>query len=71
MKWFQDGNQVVIVRDDFVDLQQSAAFFVPAACKEGQTIVQRGLRALPLGRLLDIRQELDRQTLAHTGCKQE
>ena len=29
MKCFVDGDQICIVRDDFVDLQESPAFFIP------------------------------------------
>ena len=30
MKWFEDGDQIVVIRDDFVNLQESPAVFFPA-----------------------------------------
>ena len=29
MKWFLDGDQVVVTHDDFIDLQESPAVFIP------------------------------------------
>ena len=59
MKWFKDGDQVVVTKDDFVDLQESPAVFVPADSQAGQTIQRLGIRYLPLGDLVAIRYRLE------------
>ena len=59
MKWFKDGDQVAITKDDFVDLQESPAVFVPADSQAGQTIQWLGVRHLPLNELIAIRDQLE------------
>ena len=59
MKWFKDGDQVAITKDDFVDLQESPAVFVPADSQAGQTIQRLGIRYLPLNELVAIRDQLE------------
>ena len=63
MKWFIDGDQVVITHDDFVNLQESPAVFVPANSEIGTTINDAGLKYLPFGDLIALRQRLDQATL--------
>ena len=63
MKWFIDGDQVVITHDDFVDLQESPAVFVPANSEVGETIRNSGLVWLPIGDLLALQHQLDQATL--------
>ena len=38
MKYFEDGNQLVITKDDFVSLQESPAVFYPLESKIAKTI---------------------------------
>jgi hypothetical protein len=63
MKYFIDGDQVVVTRDDFVDLQESPAVFVPVDSPMGQEILSvKQLIDLPLG---DLRELVER--LNHAG----
>jgi hypothetical protein len=55
MKWFVDGDQAVITKDDFVDLQESPAVFVPRDSQAGETIEDKGIINLPLGDLRAIK----------------
>ncbi len=63
MKWFIDGDQVVVTHDDFIDLQESPAVFVPANCEIGETIRSMGLTWLPIGDLRSLKLQLDQATL--------
>ena len=54
MRFFRDGDQVVVTKDDFVDLQESPAVFVPADSEAGQIIESAGIRFLPVGDLVTI-----------------
>ena len=67
MKWFIDGDQVVVTHDDFVDLQESPAVFVPADSEAGRTIMNSGLRWLPICDLGSLKDELDQATLTKCG----
>lgn len=49
MKCFRDGNQMVVVLDDFVDLQQSPAVFFPVDSQDGRALEQHGVGGLPFG----------------------
>ena len=51
MKWFRDGDQICVTRDDFINLQESPAVFIPESGEMGHTIVRDGLLGLPLGDL--------------------
>jgi len=59
MKYLVDGDQIVVTRDDFVDLQESPAVFVPVSSENGQAIASGGILALPIGDLARIKAELD------------
>ena len=60
MKCFQDGNCMVVVNDDFVDLQESAAVFVPVDSPAGQILAATGsVIELPLRDLAEIRRRLN------------
>ena len=61
MKTFIDGDQVVVTKDDFVDLQESPAVFIPRDSENGRTIEEGGILALPLGVLKDIKYRLNSQ----------
>lgn len=61
MKWHRDGDQIVVTKDDFVDLQQSPAVFVPVDSDNGRAIIRGGVLALPFGDLARIRAELEAQ----------
>lgn len=54
MRYFIDGDQVVVTKDDFVDLQESPAVFLPLNSETGNTIVNHGIKWLPLGDLAGI-----------------
>ncbi len=56
MKHFVDGNQLVITKDDFVDLQESPAVFYPLGSETARTVLEAGtIIALPVGDLIHIR----------------
>lgn len=61
MKHFVDGDQLVLTKDDFVDLQESPAVFFPLTGGIAQTVLGRGFLALPLGDLRRIYADLQRQ----------
>ena len=61
MKHFVDGNQLVITRDDFVDLEESPALFFPLTTHVAETVLKGGLLSLPLEVLRDIFTSLQRQ----------
>lgn len=46
MKCFVDGDQFCIVHDDFVDLQESPAVFVPLATELGTQLVHGGFKSV-------------------------
>jgi len=58
MKHFVDGDQLVVVRDDFVDLQESPAIFMPCGNKMAQAIQQSGFEALSVADRLGLKSEL-------------
>lgn len=60
MKYFEDGDMVVVTKDDFVNLQESPAVFVPKDSEDGRTILERGILYLPIGVLRRIKNQLDR-----------
>lgn len=60
MKYFVDGDQLVITKDDFVNLQESPALFYPLESEIAKIILEVGrVVALPLSDLVRIRAELD------------
>ena len=61
MKTFIDGDQMCVVKDDFVDLQESPAVFIPRDSDDGRAIEEGGVLALPLGVLRDIQYRLNSQ----------
>lgn len=61
MKFFTDGDQLVITKDDFVDLQESPAVFYPLDGEIATTILRAGtLIVLPIGDLVRICDLLNR-----------
>jgi hypothetical protein len=60
MKHYIDGDQVVVTKDDFIDLQASPAVFILAESETGKTIVAEGVIGLPLVDLISIKSLLDR-----------
>ena len=63
MKTFIDGDQVVVTKDDFVNLMESPAVFIPRDSDDGRTIEKGGVLDLPLGVLRSIRRQLDAQAV--------
>ena len=59
MKYFIDGDQVVITKDDFINLQESPAVFLDFQSEVAQTVVDNGVKNLPLGDLQAIKKLLD------------
>jgi len=60
VKHFIDGDQLVITKDDFVDLQESPAIFYPLDSDIAKTILKEGkIRDLPLGDLMLVRNSLN------------
>jgi hypothetical protein len=61
MKFFKDGDQLVITKDDFVDLQESPVVFYPLESEVAKTVLEADtVIALPLGDLAHIVDELNR-----------
>lgn len=46
MRWFVDSEDLCIVRDDFIDLQLSAAIFWPLVSEQAQLLMAEGIDAL-------------------------
>lgn len=62
MKFFTDGDQLVITKDDFVGLQESPAVFYPLESEIAKTVLGAGtLIALPVGDLMHIYDLLNRK----------
>ena len=59
MKWFIDGDQVVVTKDDFVDLQESPAVFIRKDSPQGSAIQASGVRGLPFSDRLFVEHILD------------
>lgn len=55
MKWFIDGDQVCITKDDFVNLAESPAVFTHEDSDYGKIIKRDGLLGLPFGDLVFIK----------------
>lgn len=55
MKWFEDGNQIVITKDDFINLQESPTVFVNSESDTAKIIRDQGIIGLPIGDLFTIR----------------
>jgi len=69
MKWFVDGNQVVVTKDGFIDLQTSRAIFIPADSEQGQIIQKQGLHWLPFSDLVALRDVLEGDYSTRGGNK--
>ena len=55
MKYFVDGDQLVITKDDFVNLQESPAVFLALGGSLAKMVLEAGtVRALPVGDLMRI-----------------
>ena len=65
MKHFIDGDRLCITRDDFANLQESAAVFYPLSHKIAKTVLSGGIPCI--GDLLDIKMQLDAQTVRIYG----
>lgn len=62
MKHFIDGDQLVITKDDFINLQESSAVFYPLDSEIARTVLEAGtVIALPLGDLWRIKDLLVRK----------
>ena len=60
MKYAIDGNQICITWDDFVNLQESPAIFIPLASETGRKLIKRGFLGLPLLELRTLQNKLRR-----------
>lgn len=58
MKHFKDGDQLVITHDDFVDPQESPAYFIPLDSHVARTILRDGFRGLSVSDLSLLRAAL-------------
>ena len=66
MKYFVDGDQLVITKDDFVDFQESPALFYPLESEIAKAVLEAGrIIALPVGDLMRI------HDLLEMGCTKE
>jgi len=60
MKYFTDGDQLVITKDDFINLQESPAVFLPLNGEVAQTVLRTGrIISLPVGDLWHIKNLLE------------
>ena len=67
MKHFIDGDQLVIVKDNFVNLQESPAVFFPLESGIARTVLEAGtVIALPVGDLMHVRDLLEMSEPAAT-----
>lgn len=62
MKTIIDGNAIAVVRDDFVNLQESASVWFDLDHRIGKILAEKGLSELPIIDLKRIRMELQEQT---------
>ena len=51
MKYSIDGDQVCITKDDFINLQESPAVFIPRDSETGRAIEVGGIRNMAIGDL--------------------
>jgi hypothetical protein len=58
MKTFQDGDRLCVTRDDFINLQESPAYFLSMDSPMAATILRDGLLGLPLEDLSFLRAAL-------------
>ena len=59
MKFYIDGDQTVITKDDFENLQESPAVFISDKDVASRIIRQQGILYLPVGDLQDINDMLN------------
>jgi hypothetical protein len=59
VKAFADGNMLCITKDDFVNLQESPAVFIPLNCENARIIQRSGFHGLAIEDLIFIRNELE------------
>ena len=60
MKYFQDGDQLVITKDDFINLQESPAAFFRLDSEIAKTVLREGtVIALPIADLWYVKNLLD------------
>lgn len=58
MKWHLDGDHIFIVRDNFVDLMESAYLYTHMDTEIGCIIMEKGLLDIPFGEFRDIHRRL-------------
>lgn len=64
MKYFIDGDRLVITKDDFVSLQESPAVFCPLDGRTAKAVLEHNsVAGMPLGDLMQIRNELRQQEI--------
>ena len=51
MKWSIDGDQVCVTKDDFINLQESPAVFVPCESEPGRAIEDNGILGMAVADL--------------------
>ena len=59
MKWNIDGDQVYITKDDFINLQESPAVFVPRDSETGRAVEGGGIGGIAVGDLYAIQDLLN------------
>lgn len=56
MKYFVDGNKLVITKDSFINLQESSAVFIPLDHEIAKDVIKhKSVLAMPLGDLMRIK----------------
>ena len=59
MKWYSDGDHVFIVKDDFVDLQESSYVYTHEDSNYGKALRNGSILNLPISDLVFIRNLLN------------
>ena len=58
MKVIKDGNAVAVVRDDFINLQESPSVWFDEESETGKILLSEGVLGLPFGELRAIQSSL-------------
>lgn len=61
MKYFVDGDQLCITKDDFINLQESPAVFYPLTSDIAKTVMAEGILAPSVGELMSIYNRLKQE----------
>ena len=63
MKVIKDGNAVAVVKDDFINLQESPSVWFDEESETGKTLLSEGVLGLPFGELRAIQAKLRKEEI--------